>query len=150
MKKIIALLLALTLSTALVGCGHEISIDFPFDISEVKNVEMYHYDVPANAEKKVVTGSSDIEALYTLFTGLSLKDKQSEPVTGKSVTSFRFNLSDGTSYELIYLAEAVKQGRLQSPSGNFDYFTSADIGGLWKNLSYETEAVQEDKLPSNN
>ena len=36
-----------------------------------------------------------------LYTSLSLKDKTTEETAGADVTSFRFNLSDGTSYDLI-------------------------------------------------
>ena len=48
-------------------------------------------------------------------------EKQVEETTGGDVTSFRFNLSDGTSYELIYVCNGVKNGNLKSSTGNFEY-----------------------------
>ena len=43
------------------------------------------------------THLNDIKTLYDKFKGLSLKDKTTEETAGADVTSFRFNLSDGTS-----------------------------------------------------
>ena len=65
------------------------------------------------------------------------------------MTSFRFNLSDGTSYDLIYACYGVKNGELKSAAGGFKYFTSADIGSYWNNLNTELEAIpiNESELP---
>ena len=61
----------------------------------------------------------------------------------------RFNLSDGTSYDLIYACYGVKNGELKSAAGGFKYFTSADIGSYWNNLNTELEAIpiNESELP---
>ena len=127
-----------------------VKIDFPFEVEDVESVEMYHYDgVPASAEKKVVVAENDIKTLYDKFKGLSLKDKTTEETAGADVTSFRFNLSDGTSYDLIYACYGVKNGELKSAAGGFKYFTSADIGSYWNNLNTELEAIpiNESELP---
>ena len=127
-----------------------VKIDFPFEVEDVESVEMYHYDgVPASAEKKVGVAESDIKTLYDKFKGLSLKDKTAEETAGADVTSFRFNLSDGTSYDFIYACYGVKNCELKSESGGFKYFTSADIGSYWNNLNKELEAtpVNESELP---
>ena len=86
---------------------------------------------------------------YLMFKGLSLKDKTAEETAGADVTSFRFNLSDGTSYDLIYACYGAKNGNLKSEAGGFAYFTSADIGSYWNNLNKELEAtpVNESELP---
>ena len=78
-----------------------------------------------------------------------LKDKTTEETAGAAVTSFRFNLSDGTSYDLIYACYGVKNGELKSAAGGFKYFTSADIGSYWNNLNTELEAIpiNESELP---
>ena len=151
MKKAIALIPLMVLFLGLVGCsGKTVDLDFPFEVSDVENIEMYHYaGAPVSAEKKVVTEESDINALYEMFEGLSLKDKKVEETAGTDVTSFRFNLVDGTNYELIYVCNGVKSGNLKSETGNFEYFTSADIGAYWDNLNTELEAtpVYESELP---
>ncbi len=151
MKKAIALISLMVLFLGLAGCnGKTVNIDFPFEVRDVENIEMYHYaGAPVSAEKKVVTAESDISALYKMFEGLSLKDKKVGETVGADVTSFRFNLSDGTNYELIYVCDGVKSGNLKSKAGNFEYFTSADIGAYWDDLNTELKAihVNESELP---
>lgn len=58
MKKIIATALTLICVLGMVGCNKDektVNIDFPFEIEDIENIEMYHYvGVPVSAEKKVV------------------------------------------------------------------------------------------------
>ena len=149
MKKMIGMINLLLLMMGVVGCnGEKVNIDFPFEVGEVENIEMYHYTgVPVSAEKKVVVAKTDITDLYDKFEDLSLMEKQVEETTGGDVTSFRFNLSDGTSYELIYVCNGVKNGKLKSSTGNFEYFTSSDIGSYWSNMDLESVPVKESELP---
>ena len=149
MKKMIGMITLLLLMMGVVGCnGEKVNIDFPFEVGEVENIEMYHYTgVPVSAEKKVVVAETDITDLYHMFENLSLTDKQVEEITGADVTSFRFNLSDGTNYELVYVCNGVKNGKLKSSTGNFEYFTSSDIGSYWSNMDLESVPVKESELP---
>ena len=89
-----------------------------------------------------------IEEIYQTFESVSLKDKTTEPTAGGSVTSFRFNLSDGTSYEVIYSEVAVKAGRVITTGMEQDFFTSADIGAFWGSYDYEVTTALEDELPA--
>ena len=133
---------------ALAGCKNKtVHIDFPFEVSDVGNVEMYHFISPTEAEKKVITESEDIEGIYQTFESISLKDKSTEPTAGGSVTSFRFNLSDGTSYEVIYSEVAVKSGRIITTGMEQDFFSSADIGSNWEKYDYDIVVVDESELP---
>lgn len=152
MKKSIAFISALVCVLGLAGCNDEaVNIDLPFDIDNVENVEMYHFvGAPVSAEKKVVVAEDMIKTLYDMFEGLSLELKEVEETAGAEITSFRFNLADGTSYELIYGCYAVKTGSLKSSTGNFDYFTSADIGSYWSNIDLEVVSVEESELPQYN
>ena len=149
MKKTIGLISLLILMMGLVGCNKEtVNIDFPFEVGEVENIEMYHYTgVPVSAEKKVVVAETDITDLYDKFEDLSLIEKQVDETAGGDVTSFRFNFSDGTSYELIYGCDGVKNGKLKSSTGNFEYFTRSDIGSYWSNIDLEAVPVEESELP---
>ena len=149
MKKMIGMIALLLLMMGVVGCnGEKVNIDFPFEVGDIENIEMYHYaGVPTSAEKKVVVAETDITDLYDMFENLSLKEKQVEENTGADVTSFRFNLSDGTSYELIYVCDGVKNGKLKSSTGNFEYFTRSDIGSYWFNNELEAVPVEESELP---
>ena len=141
------LLMAIMLCFALTACSEKVSIDFPFELSSVENVEMFRFTNPADAEKKVITESEDIEGIYQTFESISLKDKATEPTAGGSVTSFRFNLSDGTSYEVIYSEVAVKSGRIITTGMEQDFFSSADIGSNWEKYDYDIVVVDESELP---
>ena len=52
MKKMSVLVMAVLLCLALAACNEKVSIDFPFELSSVENVEMFRFTVPAEAEKK--------------------------------------------------------------------------------------------------
>ena len=149
MKKAIALLSLLVFMLALAGCNEKtVHIDFPFEVGEVETIELYSYTwAPVSAEKKVTDSEETIKDLYDMFEGLTLKRKEAEETTEATITSFRFNLSDGTTYELIYSCYGVKTGNLKSSTGNFEYFTSADIGSYWNNIDLEAVAVEESELP---
>lgn len=159
MKRLVALFLTFICVLGLAGCNkvkilgvlpETINLDFPFETADVENVEMYHYSgAPISAEKKVVVEEGDIKELYDMFERLELTVKKVEETTGADVTSFKFNLSDGTNYELIYGGYGVKNGSLKSVSGGFEYFTSADVGWYWEFLDEELEAVpvEESELP---
>lgn len=149
MKKLLALVLALVCVLGLAGCNNKtVNVDLPFEVGDVENVEMYHFvGVPVSAEKKVIVEEETIKSLYDMFERLDLSNKAVEETSGSEITSFRFNLSDGTSYELIYGCYGVKTGNLKSTTGNFEYFTSADIGSYWHNTDLEAVAVEESELP---
>ena len=61
MKKMKGRIALLLLMMGVVGCnGETVNIDFPFEVGEVENIEMYHYTgVPVSAEKKVVVAEAD-------------------------------------------------------------------------------------------
>ena len=129
----------------------ETKLQLAFDASDVESVEMYHYTgTPALAEKKTITDKQAIQALYEALDGLALKRKS---ITGSAdeakVTSFRFKLSDGAEYALVYTEYGVKRGMLSMESGTFEFFTSANIGWYWTQLDPAAEAVPAgtDELP---
>ena len=151
MRYIVSAVLILIVSLSMLGCSPktaEIVFQLPFDVEKIVQIEMYHYVIPASAEKKIVTETSDIHAVYDLLSGLTLTNQTTEAVAGSNVTSLRFHLTDETVYELIYISEAVKQGRLQSPTDNFDCFTSADLGSIWNDTNCEAVMVDERELPA--
>lgn len=152
MKKLIALIISLTFVLVLAGCGQEktVNIDFPFEIKDVTSIEMYHYvGAPVSAEKKTVVAEDDIKNLYDKLERISLENKEIKETTEAAVISFRFNLSDGTNYDLTYYGYGVKNGSLKSATGGFEYLTSADILACWNDLNEELEAVpaEEREVP---
>lgn len=63
MKKMIGMITLLLLMMGIVGCnGEKVNIDFPFEVGEVENIEMYHYTGGhLSAEKKVVVAETDVK-----------------------------------------------------------------------------------------
>ena len=119
MKKAAGFIVLLIFMTGLIGCsGKTVKLDLPFTADDVESAVMYHFEgVPITAEKKIVTDKDDIKALYERLEGLPLKDKTiDDSGSGGDVTRFRFQLSDGTNYELIYVCSGVdrKSIRLNS------------------------------------
>lgn len=148
MKKLAAFVLSLVVAVSMVGCAQTVHIDFPFDSADLDSIEMFHFYSPAEAEKKVITEQADMKDLYDRLEGISLKDKETEPAAGGSVTSFRFHCADGTTYEAIYSSIAVKSGRIKITGSETDYFTSADLEACWNNYDYEAVAASENELPA--
>ena len=150
MKKIIALVLALVCVLGLIGCSQNkaVSIEFPFEIEDVSSIEMYHFaGTPGYVEKKTIDAEDDIKTVYDMFERLSFTTKSAKETAGATTTSFRFNLADGTSYELTYIGYGVKNGTLKSSTGNFEYFATADIGAAWSNVDVEAVQVEASELP---
>ena len=140
------ILLTALICICLTGCGKSTAVTLPFEAAA--RIEMYRFVVPASAEKKEITEPEEIADVYSTFSNLKVTDKETEPLTGSTVTSFRFCLLDGTNYEIIYNAGGVKSGRVQLGEETKDYFTSADIGSLWKNCQEEAVKADESELPA--
>ena len=140
--------LGLLRSILLAACARTVNIERPFESAGLDRVEMFRFQNPAEAEKKVITDPADMKDLYDLLESISLKDKKTEPVAGGSVTSFRFHCTDGTTYEIIYSSIAVKSGRIKMTGWETDYFTSADLGACWSNYDYPVADATESELPA--
>ena len=66
MKKLLAMFLTFICVLGLAGCGKDktVTLDLPFEVTDIENVEMYHYSgAPVSAEKKVVVAEKDIKNL---------------------------------------------------------------------------------------
>ena len=91
MKKYMASVFALVCILALTGCSnHTVNMDFPFEVDNVENIEMYRFvGAPVSAEKKVIDAEETIKDLYDMFEGLSLERKDVDETAGATITSFR-------------------------------------------------------------
>lgn len=147
MKKIIVVSLAILIGLALSACGKTMNIEFPFGLSDIESIVTYHYNVPADAEKKTLTEPEDIEEVVNVLSRIALEGKKVEEHAAGTVTSFRFNLTDGTSYDVIYVSEAVKSGTLIFSGDDTKWFTSADIGGLWDIGDSDAVKADVNELP---
>lgn len=141
--KIYGLILAFLCICGLAGCNKQTveGVDFPFEAADVVSVSAAHY-TGALAEEKTVTKATDIQALYEYFESMTLQEKEVDEMADAAVTTFLFHLSDGTEFDLSYTGNGVKNGALKSSAGDFEFFTAADVGGYWKNLPYDTTAVE--------
>lgn len=129
------------------GATEYVSVQFPFGVTDMESIEVYHYDgVPVNAEKKLVTDEENMTYIYETLNSLLMQEKEVEEVTGASVTSFRFILPDGSEYNIVYVGNGVKNGKIKRNDGT-SYFTSADVGSIWENLSVEAVPANESELP---
>lgn len=137
--------MALFLCLTLVGCGEEVHFQLPFTADEVDRLEAYQYDDPEAAKVKVCEVKEQIVDVCETLESIPLTDKASQ--ADGTVTAFRFHLNDGQVYEVVYVAEAVKSGRLSITGEDEDYFTSADLGGYWANLEGGAVPVSETTLP---
>ena len=151
MKKLLlalAVILGLLLILSLASCARTVSIELPFEPAELDTVEMFRFQNPTQAQKKVITDPADMKDLCDLLESISLKDKKTEPVAGGSVTGFRFHCTNGKTYEVVYSAIAVKSGRIKMTDWETDYFTSADLGACWNNYAYPVTDAAESELPA--
>jgi len=149
MKKAITLFVMFIFLIGAAGCSEQTTnIVLDFSAVDVENIELYYYeDVPVNAKMQTITEQEDITSILNTLTSIKVKKGSYEPTAGGSVISFRFNLSDETSFEIIHNNYRVKKGQIMS-SYNFDYRTEADICGLWDDFSaYDISDASESELP---
>lgn len=113
-------------------------LSLAFSVNAVSSVDMYYYDsVPADAQKKVLTSADDIRKLYDTLSGLPLKSATTDDMVGSEVTSFRFHLSDNTTYDFIYCYYGFRKGKLSTD--NYTYTVTKDLTSLWNTLAPKQE-----------
>ena len=128
------------------SCSSNTTIELPFSSKDVINVELYHYNILSQAQQKIITSEQEIESIIETLTTIPVKKNNSSSQAEGHVTSFRFNLTDGSDFEVIYTCYGVKKGIIQS-SYVFDYKTASDIGGMWDNFDTPAVDVSEEVLP---
>lgn len=156
MKKVLAIVIGFcvlvfflaVLIFSLTSAFSTVHLEIPLEPSDIESIEMFHFVNPTEAEKKVITEPADIQSLTDTLESISLKEEKTEPVAGGSVTCFRFHGSDGTEFEVIYSAIAVKSGRIKSTGSEQDYFTAADLEACWQNYDSEIAHADEKELPA--
>lgn len=131
----------------LTGCQSREKIQLGFTASDVSNIELYHFNVPAQAEMKLVTDSNDIDKIIQTLQDINVKrNSNSVSKVGSTTLSFRFNLYDGTKFEIIFTSFGVKDGTIRS-SYVFDYLTTSDVDAIWGQYDYELKQAIENQLP---
>lgn len=144
MKKLLIFILSINLLLVFVGCaGTEEEKILDFKESDVETIELYRFNIPAQAQAMIVTENEDIEKIIGAFEEIKIEgDATDLDTVGGEVTSFRFNLKTGEEFTVAYW-----EGILRNLD-NINYKVSADsIVNLWDDLDYHKEAVSEDRLP---
>ena len=124
-----------------------VTIELPFSKSDIVKVEMYHYEgVPAAEECKIISSRNDIDTLHKELQSIKVRDrkKNSEPMTGGSVTRFIFVLLDGTKYDLVYCNTGMNPS-LISKASDYEYQTSVNLEKYWTKLDYKLVETEETK-----
>ncbi len=118
---------------------------FSLTADDVEQVEAYHYIVPADSEKKVVTDGAAIQEVLDLLDRASETNALPEPVTGGATVSFRLYLSSGEVEEWICEERTDSVWALYVHGSTYE--TAADCAALWDSLPGESAAAEEDALP---
>ena len=114
-------------------------------VEEMERVEAYHYIVPADAEKKIVTDAASIQEVLNLLYGTAATGTPPEAVTGGAVVSFRLTLATGETREWICSEAADALWSVTGPEGTFE--TMADCAEVWDHLPGEAQTAGEQELP---
>ena len=145
MKKLIPLILCLFL--LLCGCESytsEQGIDFPFSLEDIVRAEMFDHTA---LEKKITEDPSELQSLYATFHFLEMRSGPIDHSEDAHIYSFRFHLTDGSTYLLIYEKNTTKGGILTGQD-LAPKFTAADIAGMWDTLKGDATPIDPVDQPS--
>lgn len=118
-----------------------------FSSSNIKNIDIYKFSVPTNAEKKIVTGKNDIKIIINDINSIKIKRKATlaDSTIGGAMT-FVFNKIDGTQFIISY-----NGGTIKTPDGSpYQFWYKIDDNSMfskWDNLNYSAQKVSRSELP---
>lgn len=143
-RSVFLMLLSLVLILTACNSGEpEKGLALPFSIEEVERIDLtYHTGDLSDSNRRRVTGSEDIQAIYNLLSyDIIVNADRAQRKEPESTLYITFCMLDGTGYKITYDSFGVKSGTLSSD--DFTYFTPSDIGWVWDQLTtgYETEHV---------
>ena len=134
--------------TLFAGCTSAEKIVLPFSSDEVVNIELYRFIVPAQAEQKFVTSSSDIKDIMDKIQSTKIKEEENEGFFGGETTSFRFNLNDGKTFEIIFTSGGEGlAGPIKFSDSTTEYAANSNLGAIWDDCTSEAIPIQEANLP---
>ncbi len=137
MKKLAVLIVSIGMLMAFSGCGKssDVTVEFPFKPSDVEMVLLLQKGQDSTIKKKLeLMEKEQISEAYSACKGFALSEKEWDRIPDCDGYSIAFNLKDGSQYDLTYYPIAVKEGRLVSAAGAFDYCTTSDVLGFWESL----------------
>ena len=148
MKRITIILTIALILILCTGCSDSDKITLPLSAEEVENIELYRFVVPAQAEQKIVLEASDIQSIVDKLNSLQIKEEKAELFEGGETTSFRFNLNNGSVFEVIFtsLGEGLG-GPIKFSTSTTKYVAVTNIGAVWDECSSAAIPIKESKLP---
>ncbi len=108
--KLIFTWICLLFALAPSSCAAPRPLGLPFSVSQVEKIELYRFVIPAQARKKTISEAGGIQWIYGVLAEAEAADNTLEPESGAQVTSFRFCLSGGSSFEMAYISHEGKPG----------------------------------------
>lgn len=144
-KRILRLLCCIIIYIGLSGCkGHRISLNIQAE--EINNAELFTGSVPADAQKKEITGGSDIQIILDEINRLSIeRTATDEDAWAGGIGLFiRFNMTDGSS-----VVFHLDQHTFTDADGKRYIVRENNIAyDLYAGMDCEAIPVGEDGLPS--
>lgn len=150
MKRWLAVILTAMMCITLVSCGNSKKIPLPFEISEVKGIELYHYSASEDAEKKALVYQHELESIYNMLSGISIKEKQVDPLSDTATTIFSFTLADGTIYNVTYCFGDITYGTVHLSNDETTWYTSTNMESLWYASDVDSTPIELSDLPAAN
>ena len=147
MRRITLGLAIVVIVTLFAGCTGAEKIVLPFSSDEVVDLELYRFVVPAQAEQKIITSSSDIKNIMDKIQSTKIKEEEMEGVFGGETTSFRFNLNDGKTFEIICSPGQDLADSIKFSDSTTEYAAYSNLGAIWDRCKSEAISIEEAKLP---
>ncbi|MFA9557789.1 hypothetical protein ACERII_10825 [Evansella sp. AB-rgal1] len=142
------LILVLSISVFIFIFSSNRPIDLSVNAEDVRHIDIFTGSVPASAEKKSVTKSTDIEEIINLLNEVTIKRKASENYSqvGGIGMYFEFHLENGENAIVHLSSETIstKDGFFKTNKVPREL---DDEDTFWKSLSYESVNVKQDELP---
>lgn len=112
-------------------------LPLPFASQEVQSITLYHYNVPARAEKKEVTDPQEIQSIYHTLSSARVKESKPDDTMGSTALSFHFQMTDGSERKLLYLTD----GKFQLDETGYQVWSNYD--GIWEKYGGGAKPAQE-------
>ena len=115
----------------------------PFAADEVEYAELYRFDVPAAAEKKTVTEPAQVAWVCSRLSVWAFPwPFEPESYVGGGCASFRFHLTDGLAYEVVY---SPPLSLYRTDAGR--RWTLTNLEQIWYDCEAPAAPAPESELP---
>jgi hypothetical protein len=116
--------------------------------SDIKSIDIYKFNIPTNAEKKIVTAENDIKKIINDINSIKIVRNATyeDFLYGGGAMTFVFNKTDGTQFVIFY-----NGGTIKTPDGSPNQFwykiDDYSMFSKWDSLNYSAQKVSQSELP---